>query len=164
MARHAPLLIIGLLVTLLAGPAQGDEAELERRLLELERELMELEQAMAAPADARLAIYLGTEVGALLRLQSVRLELDGHPLAARLYRPEEGEALRRGGMDRLHLGVIPPGEHRLRVWVVGTGPHQRPYRLSTEYRFRKDTGPLALRIQITDVLSRLQPRLEVAPW
>jgi len=145
-------------------PLAADEADLERRLLELERDLARLEADLAAPPDARLGIYLEVDSGVLLDLQAVTLELDGRPLAAALYRAAENRALERGGVDRLYLGAIPPGEHRLTVIVTGIGPHRRPYRLGYAHTFRKATGPLRLAVRLVDDPRRLQPRIEVRPW
>ena len=151
-------------LALAALPVAADEADLERRLLQLERDLARLEADLAAPPDARLGVYLEVDTGVLLDLQAVTLELDGHPLAAALYRANENDALERGGVDRLYLGTIDPGEHRLTIIVTGIGPHRRPYRLGHAHTFRKAPGPLNLVVRLADDGRRLQPRIEVRPW
>lgn len=159
-----PRRCLAAVLVLFSLPLAAAEADLERRLLQLERDLARLEADLAAPPDARLGVYLEVDTGVLLDLQAVTLELDGHPVAAALYRANENDALERGGVDRLYLGAVAPGEHRLTVIVTGIGPHRRPYRLGHAYPFRKTPGPLNLLVRLVDDGKRLQPRVEVRPW
>ena len=57
---------------------------------------------------------------------SIRLSIDGELVTQYVYSWKELEALRRGGVQRLHTGNVTTGEHRLEVVVAsGSGRNER---------------------------------------
>ena len=54
-----------------------------------------------------------------MRLDAVQLRIDGQLVAHYIYSAKELEALRKGGVQRLHTGNVATGDHQLEVLVDG---------------------------------------------
>ena len=103
-------------------------------------------------------------MGRFFQLDSVQLKIDDKPVTGYLYTRREGEALRRGGVQRLWVGNLPSGEHELVALFVGKGPHDRDYRRATSITFEKEPGPKYLEIRIRDSEAMMQPEFEIREW
>ncbi|HHC72964.1 MAG TPA: AraC family transcriptional regulator [Thiotrichales bacterium] len=168
------LLPVALLaLTIGAGAAaEGEEGtslekriqNLKREVLSLNRDLFILEEELLFPANSQVAVFLSLDVGRFFQLDSVQLKIDDKPVTGYLYTRREGEALRRGGVQRLWVGNLPSGEHELVALFVGKGPHDRDYRRATSITFEKEPGPKYLEIRIRDSEAMMQPEFEIREW
>ena len=60
-----------------------------------------------------------------MRLDAVRIQIDGQLVAHHIYSAKELEALRKGGVQRIYVGNVATGEHQLEVLVDGKRRRRR---------------------------------------
>jgi hypothetical protein len=138
--------------------------ELRKQVIELNRDLFVLEEDLLFPASTQFAVFLSVETGEFLSLDAVKLKVDDEVVASHLYTARQVDALRRGGMQRLHMGNLKTGEHEVTVFVDGIGPENRPYRKAATYQLDKGTGRATVEVRIRDRSSDYQPAVELVEW
>jgi len=154
MLRIIGALIIGALMWMPSGSglAQGvskeqikglDEQvqEIKGDVLGITAELKRLEEKLLYPSNTQVSVFVSIAEGEEFRLDAVAVELDGKPVANHIYRFKELEALRKGGVQRIHTGNIRTGEHKLKVKVVGQSSTGRDYRKTSSFTITKEVGP-----------------------
>ena len=169
-------LILGLAALAASGafaqdaPGDSDSAlsaeveSLKRDVLELNRELFILEEELLFPSSTQVQFFLSLDVGEFFALDSVKLEVNGEPVAAHLYTPRELDALRRGAVQRLHVANLARGEHQVMAVFTGKGPNGRDYRRAAETIVDKGLGPQYLELRIRDSEARQQPEFDIRRW
>lgn len=146
---------------------QGLDAEvqsLKQEVVDLNRDLFVLEEALLFPANSQVALFVSMDVGQFFALDSVVVLLDGKNVANYLYTPREVEALLRGGVHRLWVGNVKPGEHEMTAFLTGTGPGGRYYTRGATMRLEKHSGAKYLELKISDRAQSLQPEFVVREW
>ena len=138
--------------------------QLRKQVIELNRDLFVLEEDLLFPASTQFAVFLSVETGEFLVLDAVKLKVDDEVVASHLYTARQVDALRRGGMQRLHMGNLKTGEHEVTVFVDGIGPENRPYRKAATYQLEKGTDTATLEVRIRDRSSDYQPLVELVEW
>lgn len=137
---------------------------LKKEVLDLNRELFLLEEDLLFPANSQVAMFVSLDVGTFFDLESVTLELNGKEVANYLYTEREAEALRRGGVHRIHVGNVKVGEHELVAFFSGKGPHGRDYRRGADVVFEKGIGAKYMELMISDRKHKQQPEFVVSEW
>ncbi len=138
--------------------------QLKAEVIRLNRDLLVLEEELLYPAGTQVALFVSMDVGKLFELESVQIRLDDQLVASHLYTPLEVQALHRGGMQRVHVGNLRAGKHRLTAFFTGRGPHERDYKRGATLEFEKGTEPRYIELRIRDVQAKLQPGFEVKVW
>lgn len=138
--------------------------ELRKQVIQLNRDLFVLEEDLLFPASTQFAVFLSVETGEFLSLDAVKLKVGDEVVASHLYTARQVDALRRGGMQRLHMGNLKTGEHEVTVFVDGIGPENRPYRKAATYQLDKGTGTATLEVRIRDRSADYQPAVELVEW
>lgn len=138
--------------------------ELRKQVIQLNRDLFVLEEDLLFPASTQFAVFLSVETGEFLSLDAVKLKVGDEVVASHLYTARQVDALRRGGMQRLHMGNLKTGEHEVTVFVDGIGPENRPYRKAATYQLDKGTGTATLEVRILDRSADYQPAVELVEW
>jgi hypothetical protein len=93
--------------------------EIKSDVLGIAAELGSLEEKLLYPSDTQVAVFVSLAEGETFRLDSVRVQIDGLPVAHHIYSFKELEALRKGGVQRIYTGNVRVGDHRLEVSVNG---------------------------------------------
>jgi hypothetical protein len=145
---------------------------LKAEVMQLNRDLLVLEEELLFPASTQLAVFVSVDVGQTFALESVQLKLGDKVVAQHLYTPLEVQALHRGGVQRLVLVNLKPGEHALTAFFTGRGPvvggteggERRDYKRGTSLNFDKGTEPKYIELRISDSMAKLQPEFEVKVW
>ena len=163
---------------MLAGPALAQSAadgaddkavaetveDLKKQVINLNRDLFILEEDLLFPASTQVAVFLSVDAGEFLKLDSVKLKVDGDVVAAYLYTDRQVQALERGGMQRLYVGNLKTGNHEVTAFVEGIGPDNRAYKQAATLEFEKETGTAALEIRVQDRSSDYQPQVSIVEW
>ena len=145
------------------GEAVADDLEsVKGALLELKRDLTILEEELLYPASSQVAVYLSMDVGDFFALDSVTVELDGEEVAHHLYTERQADALYRGGVQKLYLGNVKQGAHRLTAFFTGRGPAGRDYRRAATVEFEKSFDPTFVELAIRDSSATYQPEFVAA--
>jgi len=116
--------------------------EIKTDVLGIAAELHRLEEKLLYPSDTQIAIFVSLAAGAeKFRLDAVDIELDGKQVAHHLYTFKELEALKKGGVQRIHVGNVRTGEHPLRIAVIGKTEGGSDVQREESFKVSKGIGP-----------------------
>ena len=115
--------------------------EIKSDVLRISQELNRLEEKLLYPSGTQVAIFVAMAKGDQMRLDGVRLQVDGHLVAQHIYSAKELEALRKGGVQRIYVGNVTTGDHRLDVLVDGKLESGEDFSRTQQFTFRKEVKP-----------------------
>jgi hypothetical protein len=169
------LLVLGL-ASLLAGAAgAGDDAreqmkgldeqvqEIKSDVLGIAAELNRLEEKLLYPSGTQVAVFVALAPNDTTRLDAVRVSIDGQLVAHYIYSFKELDALRKGGVQRLYVGNVPTGEHKLDVQVDGKLQGGADYSHSGQFTFTKGVEPKLVGLTLAAPESGRAP-IELGNW
>src|SRR6478672_13649252 len=110
-------------------------------VLSIAAELNQLEEKLLYPSGTQVAIFVALAKGDELRLDAVRLQIDGQLVAHHIYSFKELEALRKGGVQRIYVGNVPTGDHKLEVLVDGKLEGGADFSRTERFTIRKEVKP-----------------------
>jgi hypothetical protein len=109
--------------------------------LRMAAELSQLEEKLLYPSGTQVAIFVELAKGDTMRLDAVRLQIDGQLVAHYIYSAKELQALRKGGVQRIYVGNVATGDHKLDVLVDGKLEGGADFSRSGQFTFRKEAKP-----------------------
>jgi hypothetical protein len=115
--------------------------EVKSDVLRIAAELNQLEEKLLYPSGTQVAIFIALAKGDLMRLDAVRLQIDGQLVAHHIYSAKELEALRKGGVQRIYVGNVSTGDHQLEVLVDGKVEGGADYSRTEKFTVRKEVKP-----------------------
>jgi hypothetical protein len=115
--------------------------EVKSDVLRIAAELNQLEEKLLYPSGTQVAIFVAMAKGDKMRLDAVRLQIDGQLVAHYIYSLKELEALRKGGVQRIYVGNVATGDHKLEVLVDGKLEGGADFSRTEQFAFRKDVKP-----------------------
>jgi hypothetical protein len=123
--------------------------EIKSDVLSIAAELDGLEEKLLYPSDTQVAVFVSLAEGESFRLDSVQIQIDGQPVATHIYSFKELEALQKGGVQRIYIGNIRTGEHRLDVSVAGKRGGA-DFSASQNFSFQKEVEPKLVGITLAE--------------
>ena len=115
--------------------------EIKSDVLGMTQELNRLEEKLLYPSGTQVAVFVGLAKDDTLRLDAVRLQIDGQLVAHYIYSAKELEALRKGGVQRIYVGNVATGDHQLEVLVDGKLDSGADFSRTEHFAFRKEVKP-----------------------
>ena len=115
--------------------------EVKSDVLSISEELSRLEEKLLYPSGTQVAIFVALAKGEQMRLDAVRLQIDGQLVAHYIYSLKELEALRKGGVQRIYVGNVATGDHSLEVLVDGKVDGGADFSHTGQFAFRKEVKP-----------------------
>ena len=115
--------------------------EIKSDSLRMAAELSQLEEKLLYPSGTQVAIFVELAKGDAVRLDAVRLQIDGQLVAHYIYSAKELQALRKGGVQRIYVGNVATGDHKLEVVVDGKLEGGADFSRKGEFTFRKEVKP-----------------------
>jgi hypothetical protein len=115
--------------------------EVKSDVLSISQELNRLEEKLLYPSGTQVAIFVALAKGDQMRLDAVRLQIDGQLVAHYIYSFKELEALRKGGVQRIYVGNVATGDHKLEVLVDGKLEGGADFSRTERFTFRKEVKP-----------------------
>jgi hypothetical protein len=109
--------------------------------LRMSAELSQLEEKLLYPSGTQIAIFVALAKGDTMRLDAVRLQIDGQLVAHYIYSAKELEALRKGGVQRIYVGNVASGDHKLDVLVDGKVGGGADFSRTGQFTFHKEVKP-----------------------
>jgi hypothetical protein len=103
--------------------------------------LSRLEEKLLYPSGTQIGIFVSLAKGDQMRLDAVRLQIDGQLVAHHIYSFKELEALRKGGVQRIYVGNVATGDHKLEVVVDGKLESGGDFSRTERFTFRKEVKP-----------------------
>src|SRR5262247_4265000 len=115
--------------------------EIKSDVLNIAQELNRLEEKLLYPSGTQVAIFVSLAKGDQMRLDAVRLQIDGQLVAHHIYSAKELEALRKGGVQRIYVGNVATGDHQLEVLVDGKIQGAADFSRTERFTIRKEVKP-----------------------
>src|SRR5712691_4708949 len=115
--------------------------QIKSDVLSIAAELNQLEEKLLYPSGTQVAIFIALAKGDQMRLDAVRLEIDGQLVAHYIYSSKELEALRKGGVQRIYVGNVATGDHQLNVLVDGKLKGGADFNRAEHFTFHKEVKP-----------------------
>lgn len=126
----------------------GQVQEIKSDVLSIAAELNNLEERLLYPSSTQLAVFVTLPADESMRLDAVKLEIDGAMATHHIYSFNELEALQKGGVQRIYTGNVPTGEHQLTVTMTGKLKNGEDISRSDNFSFTKGVEPKALGITL----------------
>ena len=127
--------------------------EVKSDVLSIGAELNQLEEKLLYPSGTQVAVFVALAKGDEMRLDALRLEIDGQLVAHYIYSARELEALRKGGVQRLYVGNVATGEHQLNVLVEGKLKAGTDFSRTEHFTFHKEVKPRLVELTVSDPAS-----------
>jgi hypothetical protein len=115
--------------------------EVKSDVLSIASELNQLEEKLLYPSGTQVAIFVALAKGDPMRLDAVRIEIDGRLVAHYIYSAKELEALRKGGVQRIYVGNVTTGDHKLDVLIDGKLKAGADFSRTEHFTFHKEVKP-----------------------
>lgn len=120
--------------------------DIKKDVLAISTELLQLEEKLLYPSNTQVSLFLSLAADMKLRVDSVKLKIGGQDVAHHIYTYKELEALRSGGIQRLHTSNLRTGEHQLEVTVIGKTADNGEYRQVASRTITKSIEPKLVEI------------------
>jgi hypothetical protein len=137
--------------------------ELKSDVLSISAELSRLEEKLLYPSGTQVAIFIALAAGDPMRLDAVRLQIDGQLVAHYIYSAKELEALRKGGVQRVYVGNVATGDHQLDVLVDGKLEGGADFSRTGHFVFRKEVQPALVELRLAGPNSA-NPPIALEEW
>jgi TolA-binding protein len=138
-----------------ANPDQQQMRDLDEQVqqtksdvLSIAAELNQLEEKLLYPSGTQVAIFVALAKGDQMRLDAVRLQIDGQLVAHYIYSAKELEALRKGGVQRIYVGNVAAGDHQLNVLVDGKLKGGADFNRTEHFTFHKEVKPKMVELTV----------------
>ena len=122
--------------------------EVKSDVLSISQELSRLEEKLLYPSGTQVAIFVALAKGDQMRLDAVRLQIDGQLVAHYIYSAKELEALRKGGVQRIYVGNVATGDHQLNVLVDGKLKGGADFNRTEHFTFHKEVKPKLVELTV----------------
>jgi hypothetical protein len=122
--------------------------EIKSDVLGIAAELSQLEEKLLYPSGTQVAVFVALAKGDQMRLDAVRLEIDGQLVAHYIYSSKELEALRKGGVQRIYVGNVATGDHQLNVLVDGKLKDGADFNRTEHFTFHKEVKPKLVELKV----------------
>jgi hypothetical protein len=122
--------------------------EVKADVLKIAAELARLEERLLYPSNTHLAVFVQMPERDVLRLDAVRIQLNGEPVAHSIYSFKELEALQKGGVQRIYTGNVSAGQHQLEVTIAGKLDSGKDFSRTERFAFAKGVEPKLLGLTV----------------
>jgi hypothetical protein len=141
------------------------EAEaLKKEIVELNQELYRFEEELLYPANSQFSIYLSLDSKTGFLLDSVELEVDEKMVTSHLYSETEIIALKRGGVQRLYIGSLADGAHKISVQINGLGANNRYFRNKQRANITKENSAKHIELVVSESGPSREPTTKIKQW
>ncbi len=153
-------------ITLAAAQADLDASieTLKSEVVQLNQELFELEEQLLYPATTEFAVFVSMEAVDDFAVASIKLTLDTEDITSYLYTAAQVEALRRGGIQKIFIGNLKPGLHKLSAQILGKDSDGRSLKRTVVADFGKARASKYLEIKISNNEKQNRPDFAIVEW
>ena len=137
--------------------------EIKSDALRMSAELSQLEEKLLYPSGTQVAIFVELAKGDTMRLDAVRLQIDGQLVAHYIYSAKELQALRKGVVQRNYVGNVVTGDHKLDVLVDGKLEGGADFSRTGQFTFRKEVKPKMVGLTLSGPQSG-NPPIKLGDW
>jgi len=137
--------------------------EIKSDVLSIAQELSRLEETLLYPSGTEVAVFILLAKNDPVRVDAVRLQIDGQLVAHYIYSFKELDALRKGGVQRLYVGNVTTGDHQLEVLVDGKREGGADFSHTEHFSFRKEVKPKLVGLTLAGPDSG-NPQIALGEW
>jgi hypothetical protein len=137
--------------------------DIKTDVLGIAAELNLLEEKLLYPSGTQLAVFVALAQGESVRLDAVQVRIDGELVAHYIYSFKELDALRKGGVQRLYVGNVATGDHKIDVQVDGKATGGADFNHAEQFTFNKGIGPKMVGLTLAGPGSG-RPQVELGNW
>jgi hypothetical protein len=105
------------------------------------RSLSRLEEKLLYPSGTEVAVFIAMAKDDHVRVDAVRLQIDGQLVAHYIYSFKELDASAQRRRPALYVGNVTTGDHKLDVVVDGKLESGEDYSQTEHFSFRKEVKP-----------------------
>lgn len=146
-------------------PALIKEAEqLKKQLIQLNSELYKFEEDLLYPANTQLGVFLSMSKDSSFVLDSIEIRLDDKLVSSYIYKENEISSLKNGGIQRLYLGSLADGRHKLTARFNGQGANTQYFRRKKALAFTKEQSAKFIQLVVTESKTTNEPLFKVKAW
>lgn len=120
--------------------------DIKKDVLAISSELLQLEEKLLYPSNTQVSFFVSLAAGSKVQIDSIKIKVDGNDAAHHIYTFKELEALRNGGIQRIHTGNIRTGEHAIEVSLIGKTGSNTEFKPVATYKFKKQVEPKLVEI------------------
>ena len=142
----------------------NDAEKIKKDIIELNQRLYQFEEALLYPANTQLAVFLSYADNNAFVLDSVELRLDDKLVSSSLYQETELAALKNGGIQRIYLGSLVDGKHKLTVQFNGQGRNDSYFRRKKALNFIKEEQARFIQLIVSEDRATGEPLFKVKQW
>jgi hypothetical protein len=99
-----------------------------------------------------------------MRLDAVRLQIDGQLVAHHIYSHKELEALRKGGVQRIYVGNVSTGDHELEVLFDAKIDGGSDFTRTERFTIRKEVKPKLVGLTLAGPASAAKTPITIGEW
>jgi len=141
------------------------EAEqLKKQLIQLNSELYKFEEDLLHPANTQLGVFLSVSRDSSFVLDSIEIRLDDKLVTSYIYKENEISPLKNGGIQRLYLGSLADGRHKLTARFNGQGANNQYFRRKKALPFTKEHSAKFIQLVVTESKTNNEPLFKVKAW
>ncbi len=137
--------------------------EVKSDVLSIAAELNQLEEKLLYPSNTHLAVFVTIAPGETLRLDAMRVHIDGQLATHYIYTFKELEALQKGGVQRIYTGNVASGQHEIELSLAGKLASGQDYTRTERFPFSKEVGPKLIGVTVAGPDSG-KPAIAVGDW
>jgi hypothetical protein len=120
--------------------------DIKKDVLSISADLLQLEEKLLYPSNTHLSFFVSLAPGSKFRLDAVKIKIDGKDAAHHIYTFKELEALKSGGVQRVHTGNVRTGEHLVEVSLIGKTAANTDFQQAGTLKFKKAVEPKLIEI------------------
>ena len=137
--------------------------EVKSDVLSIAAELGRLEEKLLYPSNTQVAVFIALADADPMRLDAVKIQIDGQPVAHYIYSFKELDALRKGGVQRIYAGNVTTGQHQIEISVAGKLPGGDDYTHTGTFPFSKGVEPKLVGVMLASPDTG-KPAIEIGDW
>lgn len=147
-----------------AASLDTDIAHFKEQVADLNSAVFKLEEDILHPANTQLAVYFSDKAQNYFTLDSVELSIDGHNAVSHLYTEKERKALNKGGIQRLYIGNLSAGPHKISATLNGQGVNDHYFRKEATFSVQKGDNAAQVQLIITAPPPSYEPEFKLKSW
>lgn len=137
---------------------------LKEDIVDLNRELYQFEERLLYPVETQIAVFLALAPDTKFSLDSIELKLNDTLISSYLYQEKEISALKSGGIQRLYVGSLSDGKHKLSASFNGQGANSRYFRRKKAMKFQKGQKAKYIQLVVSEDKRTGEPLFKVRQW
>lgn len=137
---------------------------LKNDIVKLNQDLYRFEEQLLYPVETQMAVFLALAPDTRFSLDSIELNLNDTLISSYIYQDKEIAALKTGGIQRLYVGSLADGRHKLSASFNGQGSNSRYFKRKKALKFEKRQKAKYIQLIVSEDKRTGEPLFKVRQW